>query len=239
MKDLHAPFSADTAETEAWAQQDALLQTLHADSVREPLPEAWVAQARQAGASRARARRIGRLGAMTLMVVLAFASGWWSHGGLPGNSPALIARHFAQDAALAHAVYTPETRHPVEVTAAQHDHLVQWLSRRLGRSLQVPHLEPFGYQLVGGRLLPGDEGARAQFMFENDRQLRLTLYIGGLPSEDSTETAFRFSDDRGVARFYWVEQGTGYALAGALPRAELLALAQTVHQQLSAASPGS
>jgi anti-sigma factor RsiW len=35
-----------------------------------------------------------------------------------------------------------------------------------------------GYELVGGRLLSGDGGARAQFMFQNAAGLRLTLYLG-------------------------------------------------------------
>ncbi len=53
----------------------------------------------------------------------------------------------------------PEVRHPVEVTAAQQDHLVQWLSKRVGRPLKVPVLAAEGYELVGGRLLSGDGGA--------------------------------------------------------------------------------
>ena len=44
---------------------------------------------------------------------------------------------------------------------------MQWLSRRLGKPLKVPVLAAQGYELMGGRLLPGDNGARAQFMFQN------------------------------------------------------------------------
>ena len=39
-------------------------------------------------------------------------------------------------AARAHAVYAPEVRHPVEVDATQQDHLVKWLSKRLGLDLR-------------------------------------------------------------------------------------------------------
>ncbi|MGH8634832.1 MAG: anti-sigma factor family protein, partial [Burkholderiales bacterium] len=53
-------------------------------------------------------------------------------------------------AAIAHVVYSPEVRHPVEVGADQEAHLVAWLSKRLGTPLKVPHLGELGYTLVGG-----------------------------------------------------------------------------------------
>ncbi len=136
---------------------------------------------------------------------------------------------------MAHAVYQPEQRHPVEVTAAQQEHLVQWLSRRLERPLTVPHLQDQGYELVGGRLLPGGSGARAQFMYQNAAGQRITLYLGAL--EQAQAEAFHFYGDGAVSSFYWVDRGFGYALSGALPRPALQALATAVYQQLSAAPP--
>src|SRR5690349_19913814 len=90
------------------------------------------------------------------------------------------ARHLAQEAAVAHFVFQPEVRHPVEVAAAQQDHLVQWLSKRQGRPLKVPVLSAQGNELVGVCLLPGDEGARAQFMYQNASGQRITLYLGAV-----------------------------------------------------------
>jgi anti-sigma factor RsiW len=46
------------------------------------------------------------------------------------------------------------------------------------------------------------------------------------------ETAFRYSGDGPVPSFYWVDQGFGYALSGAVSREELMTLAQLVYQQL-------
>src|SRR5205085_10084240 len=82
---------------------------------------------------------------------------------------------FPMRAARAHLVYAPEVRHPVEVDATQQEHLVKWLSKRLGLDLKVPLLTGEGFELLGGRLLPGPEGPVAQFMYQDSAGKRLTL----------------------------------------------------------------
>ncbi len=183
-----------------------------------------------------------RWGGRAAAVLLAFLAGWAGHAQWQSASPLADARspqRFARQALAAHVVYLPESRHPVEVEAAQQEHLVQWLSKRLGRTLRVPQLGGEGFELVGGRLLPAEAGARAQFMFQNGQGERLTLYIGavGAQSSGSGETAFRFTREGPAASFYWVDQGFGYALSGNLPRERLLALADTVYRQLAGSPP--
>jgi anti-sigma factor RsiW len=112
---------------------------------------------------------------------------------------------------------------------------VQWLSKRLNRPLKLPNLTPTGYELVGGRLLPGDAGARAQFMYQSANGDRVTLYVGavdGAAGKGMGETAFRFANEGGMASFYWVENGFGYAITGKLPRNAMLVLAESVYRQL-------
>ena len=115
---------------------------------------------------------------------------------------------------------------------------MQWLSKRLNRPLKVPVPAALGYELVGGRLLPGDCGARAQFMFQNPTGQLITLYLGALDAKATSsakaqpETAFRYSSDGPVPSFYWLDSGLGYALSGDVSREELTRLAQLVHQQL-------
>ncbi len=84
---------------------------------------------------------------------------------------------FVERADIAYALFAPEQRHAVEVGASQQDHLVTWLSKRLNRSVTIPSLSEYGFQLVGGRLLPGEEGPAAQFMYQNAAGERLTLYM--------------------------------------------------------------
>src|SRR5262249_12713035 len=82
----------------------------------------------------------------------------------PAQNPVAAAAPLTVRAARAHLVYSPEVRHPVEVEAKEQDHLVKWLSKRLGMQLKVPILASEGFELLGGRLLPGTDGPVAQFM---------------------------------------------------------------------------
>lgn len=246
-RSLQARVAVDAqalATLQAWRQQRDSLRGLHSQVLEEPVPQALLIATRHAATSQQQLDHGWRWGGMAAGVMLAFGVGWLSHGQWESMRPlagqtlskALNGREFVRQAALAHAVYAPEVRHPVEVTAAQQDHLVQWLSKRLGKPLKVPNLSAQGFELVGGRLLPGDEGARAQFMFQNAAGDRITLYLGAVHAKTqdagSRETAFRFSTEGPVPGFYWVDQGFGYALAGTLPRDGLLQLASAVYQQL-------
>lgn len=250
--ELEAQLGKDAAAREtlqAWKAQREALRTLHRPLMDEAIPDALLAAARRGQAGRQQVDQWRRWGGMAAAVMLAFGVGWLSHGQLGGPAPQQLAsvrsaQSFVHQASLAHAVFSPEVRHPVEVTAAQQEHLIQWLSKRVGRPLKVPVLVAEGYELVGGRLLSGDGGARAQFMFQNAAGLRLTLYLGAVdaaspaasipkpPSDAARETAFRYSGDGPVPSFYWVDQGFGYALSGAVSRDELMKLAQLVYQQL-------
>lgn len=227
-------------QADAWQRQRTQLQVLHGDWLERPVPDALMKAANHLEQARDERRRWAAWGGVAAGWLLAFGLGWGLHGfrtgdvtlaGAPTSSPLL----FAHQAAVAHAVYQPEQRHPVEVTAAQQDHLVQWLSKRLARPLTVPQLQDQGFELVGGRLLPGGSGARAQFMYQNAAGTRITLYLGAL--QDTQSTAFHFHSEGAVSSFYWVDQGFGYALSGALPRPALQVLATAVYRQLSAAPP--
>ena len=228
-----------------WQRQRNALKNLHQQVLDEPVPPTLVSTAVQSAASQQEVRQWWRWGGMAASVMLTFTLGWFAnsawHGEWQGAAPvvalaqARAAQDFARQAGVAHAVYSPEVRHPVEVSAAEQEHLVQWLSKRVGKPLKVPNLTAQGYELVGGRLLPGEAGARAQFMFQNAAGSRITLYLGSLnkaPAGAEGETGFSFSADGPTPSFYWVDRGFGYALAGPVPHDMLMKLAQTVYRQL-------
>ena len=185
-----------------------------------------------------RLRRAGKRAPRWLLRYAA-AIGWLALGGLLGwflhatsASKQADAPPLAKQAAIAHAVYVPEVRHPVEVGAEQHAHLVGWLSKRLGASLKTPNLAPLGFDLVGGRLLPGSRGPVAQFMYQDSKGQRLTLYVR-TDNMSNRETAFRFSQEGNIGVFYWLDGKFGYALSGELEKGELLRVATAVYRQLN------
>lgn len=222
-----------------WTAQNLALQQWLAPVLAEPIP------LRIPVAPPLAVRRHGWWRGVAAGVLIAAASAgssWWLRGAVdgadarialaqaaaPASSAALPA--FVQRAAVAHAVYTPDQRRPVEVGADQEQALVTWLTRRLGTSVRVPDLRAQGYQLVGGRLLPGANGPVAQFMFSGPQQERMTLYL--TREAAGRATAFRFGRDDDVNVFYWVDQDFGYALSGG-SRAELARVAQAVYAQLA------
>jgi len=108
------------------------------------------------------------------------------------------------DAIAAHRTYSVEVRHPVEVDAGQEAHIVQWLSKRLGHQLIVPDLTVAGFRLMGGRLLPAEDGPAAQFMYENGTGERLTSAAASATRPRSAITKRAASARLLVGRRIWL-----------------------------------
>jgi anti-sigma factor RsiW len=185
--------------------------------------------------SRPRYRRIAiAAGWIVFGLALGAVAGWQLHAmrtpPLAQGEPASLVRR----AAVAHATFSPEVRHPVEVGADQEAHLVAWLSKRLGAQVKAPKLESAGYSLVGGRLLPGETGSPvAQFMYQCKQGTRVTLYVRS-NARGSNETAFRFASEGNVRVFYWIDRGFGYAVSSAdITQDALLKVANTAYTQLN------
>ncbi len=211
-----------------------LSQALHEryDAVLdEPVPE------RLLRAGRPRLRRYAlAAGWVVLGAAVGVVTGWQLHSAR--QAPVAQAQGevgaFVRRAAVAHATYSPEVRHPVEVAADQEAHLVAWLSKRLGATVRAPKLDSVGYSLVGGRLLPGDAGRPvAQFMYQCKQGTRITLYVR-TDARNSGDTAFRFSSEGSVRVFYWIDRSYGYAVSSAdVSKDTLLKVATAAYGQLN------
>lgn len=217
--------SEDADRVRAWREQNRALHGLFDPVLAEPLPARM-----RISVLRSSLRPVLRAAAVVAWLTLGGVVGWHLRAFDAARPAEAIV--FARQAAIAHVVYSPEVRHPVEVGADQEAHLVGWLSKRLGARVKVPQLNALGYPLVGGRLLPGNQGPVAQFMFQDSNGQRLTLYVRS-GAGDSRETAFRFTQERGVSVFYWLDGKFGYALSGEIGKAELLRVAKAVYQQLN------
>lgn len=223
-----------------WQQQNRLLHRLLDPVIDEPLPLGLpLKPPAQAFPWRA-------LAAGVLVAVVSGGSAWSLRGHLDAEVVRLAMAGpshttsaagdgalsgFAHRAAIAHVVYSPDVRRPVEVGADQEQALVTWLTKRMGSAVRPPTLTKLGYELIGGRLLPGDKGPVAQFMYGTAGGQRLTLYVTREVPGDAN-TAFRFGTDGPVNVFYWVENQFGYAISAGADRAELMRVSQEVYAQL-------
>jgi anti-sigma factor RsiW len=205
-----------------YAAQNTELHRKFDAVLTEPIP-ARMYMKRPAWLEYARAASILAVGVAIGLVIPMFRT--------PLPSPVANLTPLPIRAARAHLVYSPEVRHPVEVEAKDQDHLVKWLSKRLGTPLKVPVLTAEGFELLGGRLLPGPEGPVAQFMYQEGSGKRLTLYVTR-PHSGEQVTAFRFAQDEGVSVFYWIDKDCGYALSGEVDKGTLARVASSVYKQI-------
>ena len=225
--EVEAYLTASAQESErvrAYQEQNKILRALFDSVLDEPIPPKWQSSRRHWSFP------LRPVAAASVCIIVGGLLGWALRGEYAGRSAKRV--DFARQAAMAHAVYTPEVRHPVEVSAQQEEHLIGWLSKRLGAPLKAPHLLDLGYELVGGRLLPGDQGPVAQFMYQDKNGQRLTLYIKTDASTER-ETAFRFSQEGSVGVFYWIDRRLSYALSGELRKTELLQVADAIYKKLN------
>lgn len=207
---------------------DADLRRAFDPVLDEPIPARLQLSARRA--TRLSSTRLRQAAAAAWFMLFGGALGWFAHERI--NQPMLAQESFVQQALGAHAVYVSEVRHPVEVEASQAQHLVAWLSKRLGATIRAPALDGLGFQLLGGRLLPDDGKPAAQFMYQDAGGRRLTLYVRrGLANP--RDTAFQFAEQDGKSAFYWIDRDLAYALIGDLERPVLDRAAHVVYQQLN------
>lgn len=210
-----------------WDRQDAALAALYGPVAEEPLPEPLRARLAAAAETPPRRHPAYALAAALALLAIGATAGWFA---ARTTRPDAAAFSLADSALRAHVTYVAEVAHPVEVAADQADHLVQWLSKRLGHAVKAPDFAAEGFRLMGGRLLPGDTTPAALFMYEDDTGRRLTLHV--LPEGGAENSAFQFLSSGPTQGFYWHDAGLSYAVIGDLDRNRLRAIALAAHDQL-------
>lgn len=202
-------------------EQNRLLHEAYDNVLNEPVPIAMGAVLRRGRFPLAWAASVAAL-------AIGLVAGWAARDMTqPAQGPAM----FAERALRAHLLYVSEKRHPVEVPAEQEAHLVAWLSKRLDAPIRAPALHAQGFSLLGGRLLPGEEGPLAQLMYESADGERLTLIVRRA-GRDGGETRFQVLEQNGNSVFYWVDREYGYALSGSMGKNRMLEIARAVDTQL-------
>lgn len=210
------------------ARLDDAIRARYAPVLDEPLPERMQALLSNSSGWTQRTSWM-RAAAAVLLLLIGGGAGFILRGML--EQPQAQTAGLVSFAVKAHAVYTPEVLHPVEVGASEEAHLVKWLTKRLGADVRAPALSAQGYTLLGGRLLPQPDGTAAQFMYEDGQGRRLTLYVR--QADASEDTAFQFAASGELSAFYWIDRPLAYALVGELPRDRLLTVARLTYEQLN------
>ena len=210
-----------------WKSQRQELRDRLLGKASEPVPARLrIANVRALHRSR-QVQRMRAIAASLMLIAVGGLGGWVakSEWASPGSSSQGV---MIADAISAYRTFVVEAAHPVEVRAAEQDHLVQWLSNRLGRSVKAPDLSSYGFRLMGGRVLPAADGVAAQLMYDDDRGTRLTVY---LRNGEHGETAFRFVREGQVAAFYWADQGLGFAVSAAATEDRLKPIVRAVYSR--------
>jgi anti-sigma factor RsiW len=128
-----------------------------------------------------------------------------------------------------HPVYSRETKHLVEVPAAESDHLKAWLGQRLQRNLAIPDLSAAGLHFAGGRMVVAEGRPVAQLIYTREGGLPVALCIARSEGEPSPISVAR-RDALRVAS--WGDAAYAYVVVGELDDARAHALALAAAAQL-------
>ncbi len=216
-----AVHPAQARQVAEWRRQKEEIRASFAAVGEEAVPERM--QALLLGARPLRRwPGLGSIAAGLAILAAGAVAGWILNDRLA--SPSL-----AEQALVAHKVYSVEARHAVEVPASDRDHLTTWLSKRLGRSLVIPDLSPQGYTFLGGRLLAVKDRPAAQLMFEDEEGKRLTLFL--VADGNFGKSGFRIEEQGKLLTCYWIDRDFGFAIAGEVERAKAVAVASAIYDQ--------
>jgi anti-sigma factor RsiW len=223
----------EAIRVESYRDQKQSLRMLFDPVLDEPLPAQLKTLANPPAAKRTRYLSPWSLQRIAASFAIAFVggmAGWFAHEHYRPAAQTAQLSPLPHQAAIAHVVFSPDVKRPVEIGAEHEDQLITWLSKRLGTAVRPPRLGTLGYELIGGRLLPGNSGPVAQFMYHDASGQRLTLYVS---TEQTTNrnTAFRFSQEGPVNVFYWIDGKFGYAISAGMPKNELARVATAVYEQ--------
>ena len=163
-----------------------------------------------------------RVAATVSLVLVGSLAGWASAnfsgmdlgGGIAGGfsyTPAPL-QTFAAAAVRAHKFYTQDSPFMVEIGGDRRDDLNGWVSQRLGQRVVGPDLSGVGFELIGGRTLPTANGPGAQYIYRDQSNLWLTLFVAAPRVRvDRDLTIYQQAEITGV---YWADGGLAYALIG-------------------------
>lgn len=208
----------------SWGQTDDLLQSL------VPSPSDTHMQGLLTANQTSEPRWAKRHIAAALLTFIVGGAGGYGINLMTTPDPQILVVQATIDAADAHRLFTAEVRHAVEVRADETEHLQTWLTKRMGREMTVPQLEDHGFNFVGGRMLPFEGKAAAQYMYETAEGERLTLFMAR--TNDEAQTSFRFLEDQDLNTIRWQEGPWVFVVVAPVEKEKLSPIAAKMHETL-------
>jgi anti-sigma factor RsiW len=234
-----AASPADAARVDTWRRQNEAIRAAFAPIPAPPLPWSWSqSQTRGAGGLAERICPVGRISWREQwsgpLIGLAFAGGvlltacadyFTNHAG-PAEPDALLAAG-KSEAFTAQAVSALKAFEPPSAAPRLSPSGAQPVAAPI-----LPALPAAGQTLAGVRSMPGEQGQMLCMFYT--RKTYGTIMLCAEKTPGPVAAAPRASGDYPSAAITWRQSGANYALAGALPEAELRALADAVRVQVDA-----
>jgi anti-sigma factor RsiW len=211
---------------EAYQQITSLVSGLNRGVLSEPVPDRLQLDVK----TFVRPQLIA-LAASLMVLCVGALLGWQQYS----NTVNVDRLKLIDNAVVAHDLYATEVLHPVEVGSDQSEHLQKWLGKRIGQKFNLPSLEMDNYQLVGGRILPGDKySPHGLLMYEKKNGERISVYITRTGNQKHTSTLYEERD--GYAVFYWVDTVLSCAVVISINESfdhnNMLHLSNDIYEQL-------
>ncbi|MBV8092214.1 MAG: anti-sigma factor [Acetobacteraceae bacterium] len=219
----------------AWAAQRRQIRASLAHWSKEPLPPKLDLIRLVESRLLRRRTRWPIAASIVLALALGGSAGWFFAAGQPVNRTQHAMSVLGQQAIATFMVYANDPHHPIEVSASEREHLVQWLSNRLKRPVVLPDLTAAGYHLLGGRLLATERGsAAALLMYENATGDRLGIVVRPMaPELKAPQTDV---SERAVNGCIWIEKGLGFGVVAEAPDEAIDRISDLVRAQAKEAA---
>lgn len=178
-------------------------------------------------------RRIMPYLAMASAAMLFFAGGGigWFAAQIPVQTSMQVSTtNLAKRALLAHANYSAEPRHSVEVAASDKDHLQTWLSKRVGSDFIIPDLQKDGYTLLGGRLLAESNEPAGQLMYESAGKQRVSILFTA--NADGAASDLQLEQKDKFITCYWKNAKLAMAVTGDMSPEQMKVLGPSIYAQV-------
>lgn len=169
------------------------------------------------------------IAAAAAIFVVGGVAGYFAGTGLPfGDRPE---EQLIELAIGAFATFPADLPRAVEVGGQDRGYLDGWLSKRTGLKVVAPDLTGQGFELLGGRILPGIQAPAALLVYKDEAGNQLSIYMTPQPGDKIRGT---YGEEGGPSAIYWLDSGFGCAIVSRLPNDRMTEVARNAWRQLLA-----